>query len=125
MTRKKRTLAFVIAGVGWSAAIGITIASQHVAVLRDNPYLFTRLFLLCSTIAAVLTLGLWFERILAPVIDTVFNLGIRAGRRMGKFDKLTAGTVPSPSSARDSGWWAQPVNGQGQQDTPPTEWLRR
>ncbi|MEU6781440.1 hypothetical protein ABZ912_19730 [Nonomuraea angiospora] len=122
MTRKKRTFAVIASGVGWAAAFGITIAEPHVDVIQENPFMFSRLFLLCALGGAVLTLGIWFEHALLPVVEIVFKLGMRAGGRMTRLDKLS-GTV-RPSSDTDW-WWAEPINGHGQQDTPPRGWLRR
>lgn len=121
MTRKKRTFAVIAAWVGGGAAFGITIATPHVEAIQENPFLFSRLFLLCALTAAVLTLGLWFERALLPVVEIVFQLGMRAGQRTKRLDKLSGAARPADTDW----WWAQPVNGHGQQDTPPTGWLRR
>ena len=123
MPGRKRTIFIIAAGVGWGAAIGITLATPHITILREHPQLFTRLFLLCAMVAAVLTLGLWVERSLLPVVETVFKLGMRARDRMDRLDTPAATLQSSPRGT--DWWWAQPVNDRGQQDTPPAGWLRR
>lgn len=120
MTRKKRTIATIAAGAAWAAAFGITIATPHIDILSEH--VVSRAFLLCASLAAVLTLGLWVEQSLAPIVETVFKLGMRAGRRIGRLDR--AGGPFQPQGVEDSGWWTMPRVGQGQESTPPTGWRR-
>lgn len=120
VTSKVRNIAVIAAGAGWVAAAGITIATPLVDKLREYPYLVTRLFLLLIASAAVLTLGLWFEKALLPVVETVYNLGMRAGRRMERVGRRD-GTLRDASSDGSGSvpWRAQPG---GQEDTPPSGW---
>lgn len=121
MGKKKRRWLTVLAWLGWVVAAGITIGTLASEIVRDHPWFFSRAFGLAALAGAVLTLGLWLDRISLPT-RTALNVGLKAGIKIGRMEERMGKRFPS-------GEWNDPrvllseqiIEGKGY-DTPSGGW---
>lgn len=96
--KKTRTILAILAGICWGVSVSILVASVVTELISGAPWFYGRLFALMALLAAVLTLGLWFDRSrrrqpTLPV-ETAYELGLKAGARFGGAGGPSDGTLP-------------------------------